>query len=323
VKDLRRIIKAASYVLLGIAFTLVITTITNALLTQAERDQYKAPGKVVDVDGKKIHVHTQGSGSQNVVFLSGLGTLSPEIDFRVLSAELKSSFKTNIVEYPGYGWSSDTDQLRSTSNSVEEIRAALRAAQVLPPYILVAHSFSGLQSLLYANKYPKEISGIVGLDISVPEQVNYIAWHQQQVNWYEILRFLGISRIILMFDPTIAVGHRVDITVDEITEYSRITNWVVGSHATFGEANELSTNLRSLLGQKFPGSIPTILVVASEGANYKGPGISGDVWIKMHQDILEKNATSRMVILEGDHYIHHQNESKIAALVREIAKANN
>jgi len=315
----RRIGKVALFLLLGVATTLFMSTMANFLITLSERETHKAPGVLVDVGGKKIHVYSQGTGPKNVVLLSGLGTLSPEVDFRDLADELKSAFRVTIVEYPGYGWSSDTDELRSTSNSVEEIRAALSRARILPPYILVPHSFSGLQSLYYANKYPSEISGIVGLDISVPEQVRYSARRQESFNVFEILRVLGIVRLLLLIDPTISTGQIAGVSSAELADYNRFVNWNAGSHATFGESNEFASNLRSLLGLKFPATIPATLVLSSQGASRKGPGVNGETWVRIHQDVLEGKTTSKLVVLEGSHYIHHQNAEKIAVLVEEIA----
>ena len=38
-----------------------------------------------------------------------------------------------------------------------------------PPYILVPHSFSGIETLYWAQTYPEEIKAICGLDPAVPE----------------------------------------------------------------------------------------------------------------------------------------------------------
>lgn len=44
--------------------------------------------------------------------------------------ELKERCRVTILEYPGYGWSDDTGNLRSTENSAEEIRQALMASHM-------------------------------------------------------------------------------------------------------------------------------------------------------------------------------------------------
>ncbi len=37
-------------------------------------------------------------------------------------------------------------------------------------YYLMAHSLSGLYSLYWANTYPQEVAGFIGIDPSVPKQ---------------------------------------------------------------------------------------------------------------------------------------------------------
>ena len=42
----------------------------------------------------------------------------------------------------------------------------LQQEKIMPPYILVGHSFGGLYMLLYAQIYPQEVSGLLLLDAS-------------------------------------------------------------------------------------------------------------------------------------------------------------
>ena len=260
-KRMSKAIKIPLFLLIGAVGLLVTLTIINALMTGIEKCSYQVPGKLVEVSGKKIHVCTVGSGATNVVLLSGLGTAFPVLDFQGLVRELQSKVRVTVLEYPGYGLSDDTDASRSTANSVEEIRTALQAAQVLPPYTLVPHSISGLQSLYYANKYPQELTGIVGLDSSVPEQVTYFQMPTQSFKFYKWLRVFGIIRVALLFDPSLSGANSIGLSPAEVTEYNKVTNWVVGSHAVFAESNEINANMRSLAETKFPPSLPVVLVL--------------------------------------------------------------
>lgn len=321
-KRLPKAIKIPLYLLVGAVGLLATLTILNAVLTRIEKSSYQVPGRFVEVSGKKIHVFTAGSGAPNVVLLSGLGTAFPTLDFQGLVHELQAKVRVTVLEYPGYGLSDDTDASRSTANSVEEIRTALQAAQVLPPYILVPHSISGLQSLYYANKYPQEVAGIVGLDSSVPEQATYFQMPHQSFNSYQWLRVLGMIRVALMFDPSLSGATSMGLSAAEVSEYNRVTNWVAGSHAVFSESNEISANMRSLADTKFPSSLPVVFVLSSENATRTGPGIPGTAWKAIHEKLVDNNPKSKVVVLEGEHYIHHKNAGKIADLILEVAGIN-
>ena len=303
----------------GLVGIVVVTTTLNFVLTAVEKEGYKAPGTFVEVSGKKIHLVTMGSGPANVVLLSGFGTTVPMLDFLPLQRELGSKVRVTVVEYPGYGLSQDTDESPSTAQSVEEIRQALREAQILPPYTLVPHSISGLQALYYANKYPEELAGIVGLDISVPQQSAFLHPVKESLNAYEVLRILGVVRILFWIAPDLGGATTIGLSPQEISDYNMITNWMLGSHAIFSEGNQIVSHLQSQSSLRFPENLPVVLVLASTSAMRTGEGIPGLAWRAMHEEILGKNAQGKVVVLEGEHYIHHGNAEKIAELVWQVA----
>ena len=61
-------------------------------------------------------------------------------------------------------WSDITNDERTLQNEVEEIRSALTESNINGPYVLMPHSISGLHAIYYANTYPDEIEGIIGID---------------------------------------------------------------------------------------------------------------------------------------------------------------
>ncbi|XKI13343.1 Alpha/beta hydrolase [Sporosarcina sp. ANT_H38] len=127
-----------------------------------------APGVLVDVNGHQMHVYAEGDGEQTIVFLSGAGTSAPTLDFKPLWSELSPKYTIAVVEKAGYGWSDTADVSREIDDILEESRTALRLADVQPPYVLVAHSMSGLEAIRWAQKYPEEVLAIIGLDPAIP-----------------------------------------------------------------------------------------------------------------------------------------------------------
>jgi pimeloyl-ACP methyl ester carboxylesterase len=53
---------------------------------------------------------------------------------------------------------------RTCKDIVHDLKNLLSAANLLPPYILVAHSWSGINARWYANQYPDELVGMVLID---------------------------------------------------------------------------------------------------------------------------------------------------------------
>lgn len=150
---------------------ILILLISLCALAQArkyiEKDDVKPLGTFVNVDGKKIHVYSQGEGNKTIVLMPGLGSIAPAIDFQPLISELKKDFKVVVVEPFGYGFSDETTKERSVENIVEETRTALKEANIQGPYILMPHSISGVYAEYYAAAYPKEVEALILLDTTL------------------------------------------------------------------------------------------------------------------------------------------------------------
>ena len=66
------------------------------------------------------------------------------------------------------------DALRTSMDQVKELHSLLEKAKVKGPYILVAHSIGGYNARLFATSYPKEVVGIVFVDSSHENQLDFI-----------------------------------------------------------------------------------------------------------------------------------------------------
>jgi len=148
-----------------------------------------APGKMVDVNGREMHVFTQGEGKYTYIFLSGSGTRYPTTDFEPLWSLLVKDNKVAVVEKAGYGWSDISDNAsRDIDNLLQESREALRQAEIHPPYIIVPHSASGLEALYWAQTYPNEVVAIIGIDMVFPEYYDHAKFPMLLIRF---ISFLG------------------------------------------------------------------------------------------------------------------------------------
>lgn len=78
---------------------------------------------------------------------------------------------TQVILYDraGLGKSDSSSNPRTSLFMVEELRELLKSKNVLPPYILVGHSYGGVNMRLFNNLYPHEVVGLVLID-STPEE---------------------------------------------------------------------------------------------------------------------------------------------------------
>ena len=167
--------------------------------SKREAALFPMPGKTFPVPGAFMHIYAKGSGPR-IVLLSGWGTSVPSADFQPLMNELAPHFRVIVVEKPGYGFSSSTTVPRALDTVVDELRAALTAAEEFGPYYLLAHSMAGCEAVRWACSFPEEVKGIVMLDAPAPlcyETLPIppaILWHV-----FAFFRAVGIRRLLLHF----------------------------------------------------------------------------------------------------------------------------
>lgn len=81
---------------------------------------------------------------------------------------------------PGYGKSAPADTPRDGAHIVAELRQALAAQGMQPPYVLVGHSLGGLYMQLFARQHPAEVAGLVLVDSTHPRQFTGAGALEQQ-----------------------------------------------------------------------------------------------------------------------------------------------
>ncbi len=124
------------------------------------------PGRLIDVGGHRLHIHCAGSGVP-VIFESALGASS--LTWRHVQALVSGFAEACAYDRAGFGWSDAGPLPRTAGRIASELHALLVAASIPPPYVLVGHSFGGLTTRLYVQRYPTEVSGLVLLDPASPE----------------------------------------------------------------------------------------------------------------------------------------------------------
>ncbi|MDJ0332683.1 alpha/beta hydrolase [Planococcus sp. S3-L1] len=97
-----------------------------------------------------------------IVFDSGYGWTKENWD--IIKNEIAYFSRVFIYDRAGLGKSEYTGEPRHSQRNVENLRRLLKEAEIKPPYILVGHSFGGVNVRLYTATYPEEIAGLVLLD---------------------------------------------------------------------------------------------------------------------------------------------------------------
>ena len=159
----------------------------------------KCNGELVTINGHKIHIYVDGNRSAPaIVFMAGHCTVAPVYDFKVLYEKLLPYFKVIVIEKFGYGYSDIWDSPCDIDTLVSVQRKALALAQEAGPYFLAPHSMSGLEAIRWKQKFPEEVSGIIGMDMATP--LSFSVWSNEDikktVRLMKVLRGLRLGSIL-------------------------------------------------------------------------------------------------------------------------------
>lgn len=111
---------------------------------------------------QRMHLIVSGSGAPTIVLEAGSGSTSRT--WRALQPALSDIARVVSYDRAGLGESEPSPRPRSARAIAEELRSALRNAQLPPPYLLVAHSAGGAYARVFAAMYPAEVIGLVLVD---------------------------------------------------------------------------------------------------------------------------------------------------------------
>lgn len=245
-------------------------TIFQYFSTNYEKALHPAPGTMVNVNGNEMHVYTEGEGKTTYVILSGGGIGAPVLEYKPLWSCFAEYGRVAIVEYMGYGWSNDTDVPRTSENVVEEIRAALKEANVNPPYVLAAHSIGGIYAMKYAQLHGDELEAIIALDTTLPRGIIKAREHGQtvqqslpQFGTISLLRKAGILRALLWINPLLVSGAPQGVyTEEEARMIAMVTSWDYAGNTMINEFQTLERNMIDLVDTGFPKTLPVLMIQA-------------------------------------------------------------
>lgn len=269
---------------LVIALILVVFTSVLAYFLFKGNGTYKA----VEVNGKTMKAHVKGSGDKTIVMLSDWATDSPIDEFFPLYDKLSKDYKVVVLDYFGYFGSDITNDERTNENMVQEIRAALKELNINPPYILMPHSMSGLYSLYYANKYPSEVLGIIGIDMALPQK--------QLEEWNEET-----------FEKAKLSQESSNLNV------SIINQW-----------NKFYDNSKELKGLKYPLKLPVLAFISTKQIEIIDEmikcGTMQTSWVQMNDNMITNPDIQTKKILKGEHDLQHSHPDEIVKASIEFIK---
>ena len=284
---------------------------TNAI--KKEIASTPAPGKMVDVNDHAMHVYSEGNGEQTIVFLSGGGTSAPVLDFKPLWSELSPTYKIAVVEKAGYGWSDIADVSREIDVILEESRTALSLAGMQPPYILAAHSMSGLEAIRWAQIYPEEVEAIIGLDPAIPESYSMMKLPSKPVKIMGTLfARSGMIRLVPSIANSSAAIQSGELSEEDMETYRSVFYRRTATANMLDEMDHVRENAEIVNQSGIPIETPMYFFI-SDG---KEVGIAS--WREMLTDYIGQLKHGNYIYMDAGHYLHAWEPKLIAEEIKDF-----
>jgi pimeloyl-ACP methyl ester carboxylesterase len=319
----------APYALGGLAALVGGGAAYQAVAEARDRLQHPPPGRMVDVDGHRLHLQCAGEGKPTVVLEAGLATCS--LDWWRVQPEVAKFARVCAYDRAGHGWSEPGPRPRTSQRLADELHTLLGSAGIEGPYVLVGHSYGGEIVRMFASRYPEEVAGLVLVDSSHEDQkarvpprpllsrfVDEVHWQ-----WYRL-------RPIQARVGWLRLRHRPNGVIDELPAelqptaraiglYSRAYDWLYDE----GPAIEASAALMRAAPPL--SNIP--LVVLS--AHYRATPPRGltveqmeQVWMGLQQELASLLPGSKHVIAEeSGHFIMLDQPELVIDAIREVVDA--
>jgi pimeloyl-ACP methyl ester carboxylesterase len=269
------------------------------------------PGRLIDLGGYRLHIHCQGMGSPTVVLDAGLGDWSTH--WTAVQNLLKTDTRVCSYDRAGYGWSDPGPRPRDSQRIVAELHSLLEKASVEPPYVLVGHSFGGLNMRLFASTYVGEVAGLVLVEASHPESLPY------QRNEAGTAPSTSPANQLMVVHPVepevLPVPPEAQSAINDnlLRTKSRVTSR--------GEYRALGHSVLELQRSRPFGDLP--LTVLSRGKREWPYGEDGDLkeksWQLQQMELARlSNLSHYIVATNSGHHIHIDQPDLVAGVVRDM-----
>jgi pimeloyl-ACP methyl ester carboxylesterase len=297
-----------------------IGAIYQALAAVGDKRRYPALGRLIDVGGHRVHALWSGAGSPTVILDAGLS--GSALDWSLVQPEVATFTRVCAYDRAGAGWSDLGPKPRTSHQIVRELHALLTKAGLPPPYVLVGHSFGGLNMRLYACQHPEQVVGMVLVDAAPLDQRTRLpqpAFKErliQQVQWQlfrlrPFLARLGLLRLLGKANGAVeGLPPALVPMARALGLRSKAYDWI------FGEGQALQESEAQVrVAPAFP---PVPLIVLSAGGDWPNPAMKQG-WLTLQAELAQLSPHGQHRIVEqSGHFIQLDHPQLVIEAIRDV-----
>lgn len=313
-----KVFRLAKKSFLGFLSILALIIVVGFVYEQISRlvaeSKFSPNGEFVEVGDHKLHYIKKGKVGPTVVFDSGLGEGAHS--WSKIQNKINKYASTISYDRAGIMWSERGISPKSSKQITKDLHELLVKTKAQKPYIIVAHSMSGLTLRSYISKYNKDILGVVFVDVSHPVQNNRFpketgSFINKTPAW--LINFANNIGIVRLFFnpiyPNTDVNDPINIKVkalrtksisaafEEMQSFESITN----------EAAKISTF----------GNTPLTIITGASPERYKYLKNEvleiqfNNIWSELQKELLKLSSDSKQILAKKSGHIVQMDQPEI------------
>jgi pimeloyl-ACP methyl ester carboxylesterase len=139
-----------------------VVLLASSVSFAATPESYPAPGKLVDIGGRRLHLYCTGAGSPTVILESGASSFS--IDWALVQPAVARTNRVCSYDRAGSGWSDPGPVDAQVQDATTDLHMLLDTAGEKAPFVMVGQSLGSRYVRLFQHRFPHEVVGMVLVD---------------------------------------------------------------------------------------------------------------------------------------------------------------
>lgn len=301
--------------------TLLLTSVASF----AQVSQSNPPGDLVDLGGRRLHMHCVGTGSPTVLVENGGGSFS--VEWTLVQQLVAKTMRICSYDRAGYAWSDLGPMDEGIEQVMDDLHLLVRQSSIKTPLIVVCQSLGCIFARAYQRRFPEQVAGFVFVDGTHDEGITLVLDGKRipisLLSREQLPRAYEEYRRSL---PALSPGSASDPPFDRLPrDLQNARHWAfekmiqeigwlpnsVASAESWRE--EFSALRRQRLGTHHPlGNLPLVVLERTKDTN--------DVWRAQELQLAGLSSTGKLIRAEGSgHMIHLERPDLVASAISQVA----
>ncbi len=157
------------FILLILVLTVALSSIYQVLAEVRDLSKFPPPGRLINVDGRMMHIHCEGTGSPTVVVEQGAGSMS--VAWTEIHQQVAQTTRICSYDRAGLGYSEPVDRPMRSPEVAETLGKLLDTRGIEDDLVLVGWSAGGIYIREFYRQNQSRVKGMVFVESSHEQQV--------------------------------------------------------------------------------------------------------------------------------------------------------